>query len=227
MIKTLINDFTKGIWRENPALVLLLGMCPALAMTSKAINGLGMGVATTAVLLGSNIVVSLFKSFIPNKIRIPIYIVVIATFVTMVDQSMKAYAPEALYNALGIFIPLIVVNCIVLGRAEAFAAKNSILRSIFDALGMGLGFTLALTLLGCIREFLSTGSLFDVTLISGWSFMLPALAPGGFILLGVLLAGMNYLNERKAVKAGKLYVPPQGMDCRHCRICSIDSNDNE
>lgn len=225
MFKTLWNDFAKGIWRENPALVLLLGMCPALAMTSKAINGLGMGAATTAVLLGSNIVISLSKNFIPNKIRIPIYIIVIATFVTMVDQSMKAYAPEALYNALGIFIPLIVVNCIVLGRAEAFAAKNSVIRSIFDGLGMGIGFTFALTLLGSIREFLSTGSLFDISLVQGWNFMLPALAPGGFILLGVILAAMNKMNERKAIKAGKLYVPPQGMDCRHCRICSISDDE--
>ncbi len=224
MIKVLWNDFIKGVWRENPTLVLLLGMCPTLALTGKAINGLGMGVATTVVLLGSNIVVSLLKNLIPNKIRIPIFIVVIATFVTMVDLSMRAYAPEALYNALGIFIPLIVVNCIVLGRAEAFAAKNSLLRSIFDALGMGLGFTLALTLLGCLREFLSTGALFDITLVPNWSFMLPALAPGGFIILGCLLAGMNFLNERKAVKSGKLYIPPQGLDCRHCRICSMDDD---
>ncbi|MDD4818083.1 MAG: electron transport complex subunit E [Victivallaceae bacterium] len=222
MMKTLWNDFFKGIWRENPTLVLLLGMCPTLALTSKAVNGLGMGAATTAVLVGSNLVISLLKNLIPNKVRIPIYIVVIATFVTIVDLCMQAYAPESLYNALGIFIPLIVVNCIVLGRAEAFAAKNTVIRSAFDGLGMGAGFTLSLTVFGCIREFLSTGGIFGVTLVPGWNFMLPALAPGGFILLGALLAGMNYLNERKAVKAGRLYVPPQGMDCRHCRICSID-----
>ena len=190
MIKVLWQDFIKGIWRENPTLVLLLGMCPTLALTSKAINGVGMGVATTVVLLGSNVVISLVKNLIPNRVRIPIYIVVIATFVTLVDRTMQAYAPESLYNALGIFIPLIVVNCIVLGRAEAFAAKNGVVRSFFDGLGMGLGFT-----------------------------------PGGFILLGVLLAFMNVLNERKAVKSGKLYIPPQGMDCKHCRICFIDKEE--
>ena len=225
MIKVLWQDFIKGIWRENPTWVLLLGMCPTLALTSKAINGVGMGVATTVVLLGSNVVISLVKNLIPNRVRIPIYIVVIATFVTLVDRTMQAYAPESLYNALGIFIPLIVVNCIVLGRAEAFAAKNGVVRSFFDGLGMGLGFTLSLTVLGCIREFLSTGGVFDIILVPGWNFMLPGLAPGGFILLGVLLAFMNVLNERKAVKSGKLYIPPQGMDCKHCRICFIDKEE--
>ena len=225
MIKVLWQDFIKGIWRENPTLVLLLGMCPTLALTSKAINGVGMGVATTVVLLGSNVVISLVKNLIPNRVRIPIYIVVIATFVTLVDRTMQAYAPESLYNALGIFIPLIVVNFIVFGRAEAFAAKNGVVRSFFDGLGMGLGFTLSLTVLGCIREFLSTGGVFDIILVPGWNFMLPGLAPGGFILLGVLLAFMNVLNERKAVKSGKLYIPPQGMDCKHCRICFIDKEE--
>ena len=216
------NDFAKGIWRENPTFVLLLGMCPTLALTNSAINGVSMGVATTVVLAGSNILISLLKDLIPNKIRIPIYIVLIATLVTLVDRVMQAYAPEALYNALGIFIPLIVVNCIVLGRAEAFAAKNGVIRSFFDGLGMGAGFTFALLVLGCIREFLSTGGVFDIVLVPGWNFMLPALAPGGFIILGALLAGMNYINERKAVKSGKLYIPPQGMECKQCRLCSTE-----
>jgi len=224
-MKTLWNDFAKGIWRENPTLVLLLGMCPTLALTSKAVNGLGMGAATTVVLLGSNLAISSLKNFIPNKVRIPVYIVVIATFVTIVDMCMQAYAPESLYNALGIFIPLIVVNCIVLGRAEAFAAKNSVARSIFDALGMGLGFTLSLTIIGCVREFLSAGTIFDVTIVPNWSFMLIGLAPGGFIVLGILLALVNFLNERKAVRSGKLYIPPQGMDCRYCNICGVSSED--
>lgn len=216
------KDFIKGLWKENPTFVLMLGMCPTLALTTQAINGLGMGAATTVVLLGSNIAISMFKNLIPNKVRIPIYIVIIATFVTIVDMVMKAYAPPALNNALGIFIPLIVVNCIVLGRAEAFAAKNTLLRSAFDGLGMGVGFTLSLTFLGCLREILTTGGVFGVTLYHPWSFMLTGLAPGGFMILGAVLALINYSNERRAIRQGKLYVPPQGMDCRQCRICSVD-----
>ena len=163
---SLLKDFTKGIWKENPVLVLLLGTCPTLAVTSSATNGVGMGIATTFVLAGSNLVISLISGIVPKKIRIPVYIVVIATFVTIIDLLMKAYAPPTLYAALGIFIPLIVVNCIVLGRAEAFASKNGPLRSILDGAGMGLGFTLTLTMLGAIREFLSTGSIFEVKIIT-------------------------------------------------------------
>lgn len=220
---SLIKDFTRGIWKENPVLVLMLGMCPTLAVTSNAKNGLGMGLATTCVLLGSNIVISLIRNIVPKKIRIPCYIVVIATFVTIVDLCMKAYAPQALYNALGIFIPLIVVNCIVLGRAEAFASKNNPLRSLFDALGMGAGFTLALVALGGVREFLTSGSFFEVKLITSWSvdFMLTNSAPGAFVILGCFLAGMNYLNIRKAAKRGEIYIPPKGFDCRHCNICNM------
>ena len=220
---SLIREFTKGIWDENPVLVLLLGMCPTLAVTSSAKNGLGMGLATMFVLLGSNIVVSLIKSIIPQKVRIPCYIVVIATFVTIVELVMKAWAPPALNQALGIFIPLIVVNCIVLGRAEAFASKNGVVASIFDGLGMGLGFTLALVALGGTREFLCSGSLFEVGLIPGWSqpFMLMKFAPGAFIVLGFFIAGMNKLNMRKAAKAGKSYSCPSHLDCRHCHICKI------
>ncbi len=217
------QDFSKGLWKENPVLVLLLGTCPTLAVTSNAVNGLGMGLATTFVLIGSNVVISLVKDWVPKKIRIPVYIVVIATFVTIVERLMRAYAPDAVYTALGIFIPLIVVNCIVLGRAEAFASKNNPVRSLLDGLGMGLGFMLVLTVLGGIREFLCSGSLFEVKLIPAWTtdFMLATAAPGAFIIVGLLLGLMNHLNYRRALKQGKLYVPPSGMDCRHCNLCNL------
>lgn len=218
------QDFIKGLWKENPVLVLVLGTCPTLAVTNNGTNGLGMGLATTFVLIGSNLVISLISAIVPKKIRIPVYIVVIATFVTIIDMLMCAYAPVALYKALGIFIPLIVVNCIVLGRAEAFASKNGMFRSMLDGAGMGLGFTLVLTSLGCIREFLTSGAIFEVKLIPGWTtdFLLASAAPGAFIIVGTLLAGMNYLNQRKAIKSGKLYIPPQGLDCRHCNICNSE-----
>ncbi|MBT8042776.1 MAG: electron transport complex subunit E [Pontiella sp.] len=218
-----MKEFTKGLWKENPVLVLLLGMCPTLAVTSSATNGLGMGVATMFVLLGSNLVVSGIRKIVPKKIRIPVYIVIIATFVTIVDLVMQAYAPTALYEALGIFIPLIVVNCVVLGRAEAFASKNGIGKSLFDALGMGLGFTLALVALGAVREFLASGSLFQIKMIPGWSvdFMLMTSAPGAFIILGLFLAGMNWMNMRKAKAQGKGYKAPV-LDCSQCNICDIE-----
>lgn len=219
---SMMKEFTKGLWKENPVLVLLLGMCPTLAVTSSATNGLGMGVATMCVLLGSNVVVSAIRKIVPKKIRIPVYIVIIATFVTIIDLVMQAYAPTALYNALGIFIPLIVVNCIVLGRAEAFASKNGVAKSMVDALGMGLGFTLALVALGGVREFLASGSLFQIKMIPGWTtdFMLMTSAPGAFIILGLFLAGMNALNIRKAKKAGKSY-KPAALDCSTCNICDV------
>ena len=221
-MKKLFADFVKGLWKENPVLVLLLGTCPTLATTSSAVNGFAMGIATTCVLCGSNLVISLIANIVPQKIRIPVYIVVIATFVSVLDMVMKAYAPPAVYGALGIFIPLIVVNCIVLGRAEAFASKNSPLRSVFDGLGMGCGFALALTLLGALREFFSSGSIFEIKIITAWEtdFLLVSGAPGAFIILGVILAAKNYFARRAAVKAGKLYVTPAGLDCRSCRICS-------
>jgi electron transport complex protein RnfE len=217
-----MKEFSKGLWKENPVLVLLLGMCPTLGVTSSATNGLGMGVATMFVLLGSNIVVSSIRNVVPKKIRIPVYIVIIATFVTMIDLAMQAYAPVSLYNALGIFIPLIVVNCIVLGRAEAFASKNGVGKSVLDALGMGLGFTLALVALGGTREFLASGSLFEIKMIPGWTtdFMLMTSAPGAFIILGLFLAGMNALNMRKAKKAGNSY-KPASLDCSSCNICDL------
>ena len=168
MKNSYFGDLIKGFWKENPVFVLLLGTCPTLALTSSATNGVGMGAATTFVLVGSNLVISLIAGFTPKKIRIPVYIVVIAAFVTVVDLLLKAYAPQALYEALGIFIPLIVVNCIVLGRAEAFASQNGPFRSVLDGIGMGIGFTIALTLIGIIREFLCSGSAFGIKLIPAW-----------------------------------------------------------
>ena len=226
MKNSMWNDFSKGIWKENPVLVLLLGTCPTLALTGSASNGLGMGIATTCVLTGSNLVISLIAGITPKKIRIPVYIVVIAAFVTVVDLLLQAYAPAGLYEALGIFIPLIVVNCIVLGRAEAFASKYSPLRSRADGAGMGLGFTLTLTMLGAIREFLTSGSVFDIKLIPGWTtdFLLAGAAPGAFIIVGCILAVKNYMNRRAAIRAGRLYVPPQGLNCRNCGICRISDD---
>lgn len=218
------REFLKGIWKENPVLVLVLGMCPTLATSSNASNGLAMGLATTFVLALSNAVISMIRNLVPGKIRIPCYIVVIATFVTVVKLLMQAYAPAAIYNALGIFLPLIVVNCIVLGRAEAFASKHGLLLSIADGLGMGIGFTLALVALGCVREFLASGSLFGIDLqCFNEGFAIMGQAPGGFILLGLFLAGMNLLNMRRANKSGARYQPPADFDCRHCSICQLSN----
>lgn len=216
------KELTKGIIRENPTFVLMLGMCPTLAVTNNAVNGCSMGLATLFVLAGSNLVISLIRNVVPGKVRIPCYIVVIAAFVTVVDLLLQAYAPAAIYDALGIFIPLIVVNCIVLGRAEAFACKNGVLSSIADGIGMGLGFTLSLTVIGGLREFLSSGSLFQIKLVEGWtqSFMLMGQAPGGFILLGILLAVINWNSRRKARKADRPWSPP-GLDCRQCNLCDF------
>ncbi len=190
------TNFTKGILKDNPVFVMLLGMCPVLGVTTSAINGLGMGVATLFVLILSNFVISLIKSLIPDKVRIPAFIVVIASFVTVVDLSMAAYLP-ALHEQLGLFIPLIVVNCIILGRAESFASKNSIFASIIDGLGMGLGFTIALTLLGGTREILGNGSIFDFKFIAedANTFLLFVMPPGAFIALGYLIAIINKLKK--------------------------------
>ena len=185
--KVLMN----GIVKENPTFVLLLGMCPTLGTTSSAINGMGMGLATMFVLICSNVVISLIKNLIPDMVRIPSFIVVSASFVTVLQMVMQAYVP-ALYATLGLFIPLIVVNCIVLGRAEAFAAKNGPLPSFFDGLGMGLGFTIALTLLGAVRELLGTGKIFDITVLpEQYGMLIFVLAPGAFIALGYLIAIVN------------------------------------
>jgi len=184
-----------GLMKENPVFVLLLGMCPTLGVSSSAINGIGMGLATTFVLVMSNILVSMVAGFIPDKVRIPSYVVIIATFVTIVQLVMQAYVPS-LYASLGLFIPLIVVNCIVLGRAEAFASKNSVFDSMLDGLGMGIGFTLALTLLGSIREILGTGKVFSLTIFpENYGSLIFVLAPGAFIVLGYLIAIINKIKK--------------------------------
>ena len=189
--KVLMN----GIVKENPTFVLLLEMCPTLGTTSSAINGMGMGLATMFVLICSNVVISLIKNLVPDMVRIPIFVVVIASFVTLLQMLMQAYVP-ALYATLGLFIPLIVVNCILLGRAEAFAAKNNPLSSFFDGLGMGLGFTIALTLLGGVREFLGTGKLFTISIMpENYGMLIFVLAPGAFIVLGYLIAIVNRLKK--------------------------------
>jgi len=189
-----VQNFTKGFIKENPVFVLVLGMCPTLGVTTSAINGLGMGLATTFVLVMSNIVVSVVKNFIPDKVRIPSFIVIIASFVTVVELLMQAYTP-ALFESLGIFIPLIVVNCIVLGRAEAFASKNTVWSSLIDGLGMGLGFAFALTLLGSVREILGSGAFFGINLVKGDTMLVFVLAPGAFLALGYLIAIMNKLSK--------------------------------
>lgn len=200
--------FVNGILNENPTFRLVLGTCPTLAVTTSAMNGLGMGLAATFVLLGSNVVISLLRKIIPDKVRIPAFIVVICTFVTMVQMLMQAFVP-ALYASLGIFIPLIVVNCIILARAEAFASKNSVVRSAVDGVGMGLGFTCALTLIGSIRELIGTGMVFNTQVLGGGfePMLLLVLAPGGFIVYGMLLGIINALSEkwsaRKARKGEK------------------------
>ena len=186
---------TKGILKENPTFVLILGMCPTLATTTSAINGMGMGAATMAVLIMSNIVISLIKNLIPDKVRIPAFIVVIASFVTVIQLLMQAYLPS-LYQSLGIFIPLIVVNCIILGRAEAFASKNNALDSALDGLGIGLGFTLSLTLIGAVRELLGSGAIFGQSLIAGDGMLVFVLAPGGFLTLGYLMVLFNKLAKK-------------------------------
>ena len=190
-MKVLMN----GVIKENPTFVLLLGMCPTLGTTSSALNGMSMGLATMFVLICSNMVISALKNLIPDMVHIPAFIVVIATFVTVVQMCMEAFVP-ALYASLGLFIPLIVVNCIVLGRAEAFAAKNGVIPSALDGLGMGLGFTLALTLLGAVRELLGTGKLFSITLMpEQYGSLIFVLAPGAFIALGYLIAIVNKLRK--------------------------------
>ncbi|MCD7721436.1 MAG: electron transport complex subunit E [Prevotellaceae bacterium] len=190
-LKVLLN----GIVKENPTFVLLLGMCPTLGTTSSALNGMSMGLATTAVLLFSNIIISLLKSLIPDMVRIPSFIVVIASLVTILQMCIKAYAPSV-DASLGLFIPLIVVNCIILGRAEAFAAKNSAVASAFDGLGMGIGFTIALTLLGAVREILGTGHVFSLSVFPDqYGALVFVLAPGAFIALGYLIAIVNKLKK--------------------------------
>ena len=190
------KTITNGLIKENPTFVLMLGMCPTLGTTTSALNGMSMGLATTFVLICSNVVISLLKNLIPDKIRIPAFIVVIATFVTIIQMAMEAYLP-ALYDSLGLFIPLIVVNCIVLGRAEAFAAKNNPFASFCDGLGIGLGFTFGLTLLGIVRELLGSGALFSLRIFpEEYSVLIFVLAPGAFITLGYLIAIINKIKVK-------------------------------
>ena len=200
----IMNNFKvlmNGIIKENPTFVLLLGMCPTLGTTSSAINGMGMGLATMAVLVCSNIVISCIKNIVPDMVRIPSFIVVIASLVTILQMVMQAFVP-GLYATLGLFIPLIVVNCLILGRAEAFAAKNNVLASLCDGVGIGIGFTLALTLLGMVRELLGNGSFFGIQLLpSSMSMLVFVLAPGAFITLGLLIAIVNKIKSSKSANA--------------------------
>ena len=212
-----------GIVKNNPTFVLVLGMCPTLGTTTSAINGLGMGLATTIVLILSNITISAIAKIIPDKVRIPSYIVVIASFVTIVDLLMQAYLPS-LHQSLGIFIPLIVVNCIILGRAEAFANKNPVLYSIADGIGIGIGFTVSLVIIAFAREFLAEGS---ITVwgnlawkdIHNWKMVLFILPAGGFVMLGLILAFINRLQAWAAQRHGETPPMPLDMDCRHCSLC--------
>lgn len=196
---SLLQEFTKGIVKENPLFRLVLGTCPSLAITTSVDNALGMGAAFTGVLLASNIVISLMRNIIPESVRIPAYVVIIASFVTMTDQLMHAFVP-ALYQALGIFIPLIVVNCIILGRAEAFASRNTMLPSVMDALGMGLGYTIALTLVSTFREVLGAGTFLGIQILpDGIPAILMILPPGGFVTLGCLLGFLNKMQKKYAI----------------------------
>lgn len=213
-----LSILTKGIIKENPVLVLLLGTCPTLATTTSAINGLGMGISTLAVLVCSNIVIALLKNIIPSKVRIPCYIVVIAGFVTIVQLLLKAYLP-ALDAALGLFIPLIVVNCIILGRAESYASKNPVIPSIFDGIGMGLGFTVGLTSIGIVRELIGSGKIFNIQILpdSYEPFTIFILAPGAFFVLACLVALQNKVKNNLARKGKKV---PEAAGCgARCASC--------
>jgi electron transport complex protein RnfE len=213
------KEFIKGFWSENPIFRLVLGICPTLAVTTTAENGIGMGLAATFVLVCSNTVIAGIRGFIPKKIRIPAFIVTIATFVTIVDLVMNGYF-HALHKSLGLFIPLIVVNCIILGRAEAFASKNAVGLSIIDGLGMGLGFTVSLVLIGAIRELLGNGTIFNASLFgpSYLPLLLMILPPGAFIVLGVLLGLMNQAEIRLAKRAGRTPKIRKEHDCATCVI---------
>ena len=221
----LLSEITRGIIKENPTFRLVLGMCPTLALTTSLENAIGMGVACIFVLICSNAAISALRNLIPSAVRIPCYIVVIAAFVQVVDLLMQAYTP-ALAESLGIFIPLIVVNCIILGRAEAFASKNSILYSVADGLGMGLGFTLSLSIIATIREFLGNGSVtvwgpIAIQNIHNHAMILVVLPAGGFITLGLILAFINNLQAVAARKKGEAAPLPLELDCRHCVLCKI------
>jgi Na+-translocating ferredoxin:NAD+ oxidoreductase subunit E len=208
------DELLKGIWNENPVFRLVLGMCPVLAVSTSVKNGLGMGIAATFVLLCSNIVISLVKGIIPDKVRIPCFIIIIASFVTVVDLLMNAFA-HSLHNSLGIFIPLIVVNCIILGRAEAFASKNPVHLAILDALGMGLGFTFALFVLSSVREILGNGTFLGISLSINQPALIMILPPGAFLALGFIIGAMNYIQHSIQKKSGKAPV----FSAHGCRYC--------
>ena len=210
-----------GIIKENPTFVLMLGMCPTLAVTTGAMNGLGMGLSTTVVLVFANLLISAFRKVIPNGVRMPAYIVIVASLVTVVEFIMKAYTPD-LANQLGVYIPLIVVNCIILGRAESYASKNSVVPSIFDGIGMGLGFTFGLTCIGIIREILGAGQLFGIQILSLEWFTpvtIFVMAPGAFLVLACLVAIMNIVREKMEAK-GKPLAAPSGCLTGDCAGCS-------
>lgn len=226
-----VERLQNGIIRENPTFVLMLGMCPTLAVTTSAINGLGMGLSTTVVLVMSNFLISLLRNFIPDRVRVPAFIVIVASFVTIVQFLVQGFIPS-LYSALGIYIPLIVVNCIILGRAESYASKNPVIPSIFDGLGMGLGFTLGLTTIGIIREILGAGQIFGLQILpladatTGKMGYTPitifVLAPGAFFVLACLVALMNVIRE-KAEKKGKTIAPATGCLAGDCESCGMGS----
>ena len=210
-----------GLWKENPTFVLMLGMCPTLAVTTSAINGIGMGLSTTVVLVLSNMLISALRNLIPDRVRMPAFIVVVASFVTIVQFLMQGFTP-ALYESLGIYIPLIVVNCIILGRAESYASKNPIIPSMFDGIGMGLGFTVGLTLIGVVRELLANGSVFNVEIpaLADYHITLFGLAPGAFLVLGFLVAIMNVVRRKMEAK-GRPLPAVQGClggDCSGCTL---------
>lgn len=216
-----VERLYNGIIKENPTFVLMLGMCPTLAVTSSAINGLGMGLSTTVVLVFANLLISIFRKRIPNGVRIPAFIVIVASLVTIVEFLLKAYIP-ALSESLGVYIPLIVVNCIILGRAESFASKNEPIISIFDGIGMGLGFTMGLTIIGLIREILGAGTIFDAPVLVNMGYTpmtIFIMAPGAFLVLAFLVAGMNIVRKKMEEKGKPLAKPSgciSGGDCAGC-----------
>ncbi len=220
-MKTSFERLYNGIVKENPTFVLMLGMCPTLAVTTSAMNGLGMGLATTAVLIMSNVMISLLRKVIPNGVRMPAYIVIVASFVTIIQMLLHAYVTP-LYNSLGIYIPLIVVNCIILGRAESYASKNKVIPSLFDGMGMGLGFTVGLTSIGIVRELIGTGMIFGLQILpkSYEGISIFVLAPGAFLVLAFLCALQNKLG----VKGANRHMKEEnlcGGDCAHCQsMCS-------
>lgn len=225
--KISLSILTKGIIKENPVLVLILGTCPTLAVTTLAVNGVGMGLAATFVLVCSNIVISLLKNVIPDKVRIPCYIVIIAGFVTILSSLMEAFLPD-LYASLGLFLQLIVVNCIILGRAEMFASKNGVVASALDGIGMGLGFTLALLIMGSIREILGAGTWFGMTLTANLfaPISIFILAPGGFLVYGFVIAAVNKLTSGKAIKKKEFGCEgcPNAGGCKGCSGCEKGEN---